>query len=40
MEDVQILRQLLNGQHLSPKELSRAKELVRKLNIYLKQQKN
>ena len=39
MDDIQILKQLLNGHHLEPKEVTRAKEIVRKLNIYLKQQK-
>jgi len=39
MKDEQILKQLLNGWHLEPKELERAKQLVKKLNIYLKQQK-
>ena len=40
MEDIQILKQLLNGHYLSPKEADRAREIVRKLNIYLKQQKH
>lgn len=40
MNDLQIINQLLNGWHLEPKELERAKQLVHKLNIYLKQQKN
>lgn len=38
MTDIQVLQQLLNGHHLSPKELGRAKQLVKKLNLYLKQQ--
>lgn len=40
MEDIQILKQLLNGHHLEPKELQRAKQLLKKLNIYIKQIKN
>ena len=39
MEDIQILKQLLNGYHLEPKEIERAKQLVKKLTLYLKQQK-
>lgn len=39
MDDEQILKQLLNGWHLEPAEIERAKQLVKKLNIYLKQQK-
>lgn len=39
MTDTQILEQVLNGYHLEPKELERAKELVKKLSLYLKQQK-
>ena len=39
MKDIQIIEQLLNGHHLDAKELERAKELVHKLNIYIKQQK-
>ncbi len=37
MKDIEILKQLLNGWHLSPTEKERAKTLVKKLNIYLKQ---
>ncbi len=40
MTDIQILNQLLNGLHLEPSELERARKLVNKLNLYLKQQKN
>lgn len=40
MKDLQIINQLLNGWHLEPKELERAKQLFHELNIYLKQQKN
>lgn len=39
MEDLEILKQLLNGHHLEPSELERAKVLINKLNLYLKQQK-
>ena len=39
MEDIQILKQLLNGYHLEPSEIERAKHIVSKLNLYLKQQK-
>lgn len=35
MEDIQILKQLLNGNHLEPKEIERAKAIVRNLNINL-----
>ena len=38
MKDIEILEQLLNGWHLEPAELKRAKKIVKKLNIYLKQQ--
>ena len=38
MTDIQILQQLLNGYHLETKEIERAEEIVKKLNIYLKQQ--
>lgn len=38
MDDLQILKQLYNGLHLEPKELERAKQIVKKLNLYLKQQ--
>lgn len=38
MNDLQILNQILNGWHLEPKEIERAKILVRTLNNYLKQQ--
>jgi hypothetical protein len=38
MTDLQILDHLLNGHHLNGDELERAKQLVMKLNIYLKQQ--
>lgn len=40
MTDIQILKQLLNGWHLEPKELERAEELVKRLTIYLKQNKS
>lgn len=40
MEDIQIIQQLLNGFHLEPQELKRAKQIVNRLNTYLKQQKN
>lgn len=39
MTDIQILEQVLNGHHLEPKEIERAKQIVNKVNIYLKQQK-
>jgi hypothetical protein len=38
MTDLEILNQVLNGYHLNPEELKRAKELVKKINLYLKQQ--
>jgi len=38
MNDLQIIEQLLNGHHLEPSEVERAKALVKKLNIYLEQQ--
>jgi len=39
MNDEQILKQLLSGRHLEPKEIERAKQLVKTLTIHLKQQK-
>lgn len=39
MKDLQILEQILNGWHLEPSELERAKELVKKINLYINQQK-
>ena len=38
MKDTQILEQILNGYHLEPSEIERAKKLVKIINIYLKQQ--
>lgn len=38
MNDLQIIQQILNDYHLEPKEIERAKKIVRTLNIYLKQQ--
>lgn len=35
MEDIEILKQLLNGNHLEPKEVERAKTLVRNMNLNL-----
>lgn len=40
MTDIQILQQLLNGYHLEPAEVERAKKLVERLTLYLKQQKS
>jgi len=39
MSDLQIMQQLLNGWHLDPKEIEKAKKIVKTLNLYLKQQK-
>ena len=39
MSDIQILEALLNGWHLNKAEQERAKELLHKMNIYIKQQK-
>jgi hypothetical protein len=39
MSDLQIIQQLLNGWHLDPKEIEKAKKIVKTLNEYLKQQK-
>jgi hypothetical protein len=36
--DIQILKQIFNGYHLEPKEVKRVKELLYKINLYLKQQ--
>jgi len=36
MTDIQILKQLLNGYHLEPKEAKRAKEIIRLLQIRIK----
>lgn len=33
MSDIQILKQLLNGYHLEPKELQRAKTIIKNLEI-------
>jgi hypothetical protein len=33
MNDLQILKQLLNGNHLNDKELNRAKELIKSLQL-------
>ena len=33
MNDLQILNQLLNGYHLSDKEIERAKELIKSLQL-------
>jgi hypothetical protein len=38
-KDIQIITQMYNGYHLQPNELQRARELMHKLNLYLKQQK-
>lgn len=35
MKDIDIIQQLLNGNHLEPTELDRARELVYSLNIAL-----
>ena len=35
MTDLQILQQLLNGNHLEPKEVLRAKEILKRLNTEL-----
>lgn len=39
MKDIDILKQLLNGYHLDPKELKRAKELAYTINNELKKVK-
>jgi len=39
MSDLQIMQQLLNCWHLDPKEIEKAKKIVKTLNLYLKQQK-
>lgn len=36
MKDIEILKQLLNGQHLNEKELQRAKQLLHLMNIDIK----
>ena len=36
MEDLQIIKQLLNGYHLEPKELERAKKILIQLQTELK----
>jgi hypothetical protein len=40
MEDIQILTQLLNGEHLSNTELKRAATILNSLNTELKNRKN
>lgn len=40
MKDIQILNQLLNGEHLSNTELKRAESLLNRLNTELKNRKN
>lgn len=35
MDDIEILKQLLEGLHLDPKEVERAKTIVRDLNLTL-----
>ena len=37
MTDIQIIEAMLMGWHLNKQELERAKVLVHKLNIYIKQ---
>ena len=37
MKDIEIIQQLLNGNHLSKSELERAKQLIHSLNIAIKQ---
>ena len=39
MTDIQIIKQLLNGFHLEPKELQRAKNIVNQLQNDLKNRK-
>ena len=39
MKDLQILKQLLNGQHLEPNEIIKAEKLLNKLQIELKTRK-
>ena len=36
MEDIDIIKQLLNGNHLEPNELRRAKHILHGLNTALK----
>ena len=40
MTDLEILNQILNGWHLEAKHIERAKQLVHRINIYLKQNKH
>jgi len=37
MKDIEILNQLLTGNHLEPKELNKAKHIIMGLEIALKQ---
>lgn len=37
MKDIDILTQILNGYYLNPNELKRAKELNKKIALYIKQ---
>tara|TARA_R110000822_G_scaffold127454_1_gene262938 strand:- start:5610 stop:5732 length:123 start_codon:yes stop_codon:yes gene_type:complete len=39
MTDLQILEQILNGNHLEPNELKRAKQILQSLNTELKNRK-
>lgn len=39
MTDLEILKQSLNGNHLSKSEVDRLEELVRKLNLDIKSRK-
>lgn len=40
MTDIQIIKQLLNGNHLSNTELKRAETILNSLNTELKNRKN
>ena len=40
MKDTDIIAALINGWHLEKQEIERAKQLVHKMNVYLKQHKS
>lgn len=39
MTDLQLIKQLLNGEHLEPKELQRSKKILNNLNQEIKSRK-
>lgn len=39
MEDIQIIKQLLNGNHLEPKEIERAERIIYNLRVELHSRK-